>query len=124
MASLRLSRAAVADLRAALAFSRTQFGDVAERRYAVTLAAALDLIARDPAGPNTRARPELGAGIRCLHARRTRGAGRVRAPVHVICFRVGPAAVEIIGILHERMDPFQHLAPARPRRARRRAAPR
>lgn len=120
MASLRLSRPAVADLRAALAFSRTQFGELAERRYAVTLAAALDLIARDPEGPNTRARPELGAGIRCLHARQTRGAGRVRAPVHVVYFRVGPTAIEIIGILHEHMDPFQHLAPARPRRARRR----
>jgi toxin ParE1/3/4 len=120
MTALRLSRPADSDLRAALAVSRARFGAAAERRYAATLATALELIARDPHGPITRARPELGPDVRCLHTRRARGAGRVHAPVHVIYYRLGnPDMVEVIRILHERMDPARYVVPARTRRARR-----
>ena len=124
MSRVRLSRPATDDLRAALAVSRELVGLEGEQRYAATLAAALDMIAADPSGPNTRGRPDVGPGVRSLHARRARKAGGVRSPVHVIYFRVAPSGiVEIIGILHARMDPMRHLeplAPARPRRARRR----
>lgn len=112
MAELRLSGRAQADLRALLALSRAHHGEEGEVRYVATLAAAMEMIAAAPEGPNTRARPELGPGIRCLHSRRARRSGGVRAPVHVIYYRIGVGSiVDVLGVLHERMDPHRHLRP-------------
>lgn len=118
MAKVRLSGPADADARALLAVSREHVGTAGEARYAAVLAAATRMIAADPDGPNTRDRPELGPGVRCLHTRRARGAGGVRAPVHVIYFRTEPSGtIVVLRILHERMDPTRHLVPAPTKRA-------
>lgn len=70
-------------------------------------------IAADPDDPTTRNRNDLLPGIRSLHlrhARRERRAGSVRQPVHVIYYRVSePGVVEIVRVLHERMEPSRHL---------------
>ncbi|HSF15992.1 MAG TPA: hypothetical protein VLK65_10615 [Vicinamibacteria bacterium] len=70
-------------------------------------------IAADPERPTTRDRNDLFPGIRSLHlrhARRERLASSVRHPVHVIYYRVSePGVVEIVRVLHERMEPSRHL---------------
>jgi toxin ParE1/3/4 len=70
-------------------------------------------IAAEPEGPATRRREELRPGIRSFHLRHARStdqAGRVRRPVHVLYYRaVTPDLIEIVRVLHERMEPSRHL---------------
>jgi toxin ParE1/3/4 len=73
-------------------------------------------VAHDPESPTTRNRSELSPGIRSLHLRHAPGGGprsRVKRPVHVVYFRVvDPGLVEIVRVLHERMEPSRHLSGA------------
>jgi toxin ParE1/3/4 len=70
-------------------------------------------IAAEPEGPVTRGRDELRPGIRSLHLRHARNAdseGKVKRPVHVLYYRViTPDLIEIVRVLHERMEPSRHL---------------
>lgn len=114
MARFRLSRPAQADLTQILATSAERWGIDGRRRYAATLAAAMRQVATDPKGPTTRDRVELRRGIRSFHIRHAVGDLRelkVRRPVHVLYYRVvQPGLVEIVRVLHERMEPGRHLA--------------
>ncbi len=69
--------------------------------------------AADPNGPVTRDRAEFSAGLRSLHLRHARGKDReakVRRPVHIVYYQViGPGMIEIVRVLHERMEPGTHL---------------
>lgn len=62
----------------------------------------------------TRRREDLRPGIRSFHLRHARStdpAGRVRRPVHVLYYRaVAPGLIEIVRVLHERMEPSRHLS--------------
>lgn len=75
--------------------------------------AALRRIAADPHGISTLDRVELSANLRSLHTRHVRTESLeqpVAAPVHVIFFRKdAPMFVEIVRILHERMEPTRHI---------------
>lgn len=77
--------------------------------------AALLALADDPAGSMTQDRASLVRGVRSFHLRHVRvdePEGRVRRPVHVIYFRaVRPGLIEIVRVLHERMEPSRHLGP-------------
>jgi toxin ParE1/3/4 len=114
MPSFRLSRLAEADLVGILAASSRRWGADGRRRYAALLAAAMRKVAAEPEGPATRRREELRPGIRSFHLRHTRStdaAGRVRGPVHVLYYRaVTPDLIEIVRVLHERMEPSRHLS--------------
>lgn len=113
MARFRLSRPAQADLEQVLTTSGDRWGEEGRRRYAALLITALDQVAANPEGPATRNRPDLLPGIRSFHLRNARREGRaapVKRPVHVIYYRaVQPDIVEIVRILHERMDPALHV---------------
>lgn len=54
--------------------------------------------------------------MRSFHVRQVRQAdpgARVRRPVHVLYFQlIRPGLVEIVRVLHERMDPSRHLGSA------------
>ena len=58
-------------------------------------------------------RSELFDGIRSFHIRHSRNESReapVGDPVHVIFYRaLEPGLVEIIRVLHERMEPSRHV---------------
>jgi plasmid stabilization system protein ParE len=82
------------------------------------LAAAMRAIARDLEGRATRLRADLAPGVRSFHIRRARGARSVKGPVHVLFYRATADLIEIVRVLHERMDPTQHIE--RPRSSRRR----
>src|SRR5690349_7772110 len=110
MAGFRISRPARADLERILEISLERWGDAGQMRYRALLEAALHAIASDPEGPVTRDRGLLGAGLRSLHVRHARHARGVHDPVHVIYYRwKGSSSVEVVRILHERMDPTAHL---------------
>ena len=70
--------------------------------------------AADPEGAATRERSELLPGLRSLHLRHVRSeqrAPRVRRPVHILYNRViRRDLVEIVRVLHERMEPRRHVS--------------
>ena len=113
MARFRLSRLAEADLAGILAVSATRWGGEGRRRYAAILLAALRQVAADPLGPATRDRADVVRGVRGLHLRHVRGIGaeaKVRRPGHVLYYRaLAPGLIEIVRVLHERMEPARHL---------------
>lgn len=113
MARFRLSSLARADLAQVLAASAERWGLEGSRRYAVLVAAAMRKVAAQPDGAATRDCAALSRGIRSLHLRHARvgdGEMRVRQPVHVLFYRVvRPGLVEIVRVLHERMEPSRHL---------------
>lgn len=110
MRRVRVSRAAQKDLTGILTASLERWGERGRARYASLLAAAIRWAAAQPHGPLTRARPELLPEIRSVHTRHLRREHGVGAPVHVLFYRAGEAgSIEIIRVLHERMDPKRHL---------------
>jgi toxin ParE1/3/4 len=113
MARFRLSRLAQADFGRILATSAERWGIEGQQRYAAMLAAAMRKLAADPEGPTTRARAELDAGLRSLHLQYLRAEApkpKVRRPVHILYYRaLTPELIEIVRVLHERMDPSRHL---------------
>lgn len=70
-------------------------------------------VADEPQGPLTKNRTELRSGVRSFHvrfARRVADDAKVKRPVHVLYYRVAERGViEIVRVLHERMDPSRHL---------------
>ena len=113
MARYRLSGPAKADISSILRISETRHGRDARTRYRGLLTAAMRRIAADPQGRLTSDRSELLAGLRSLHIRHSRNESReapVGEPAHVIFYRVaGPDVVEIVRILHDRMEPSRHI---------------
>jgi toxin ParE1/3/4 len=68
--------------------------------------------AEDPYGRNTHARDNLLSGVRSFHIRHARSdepSVTVRKPVHILYYcKIDTALIEIVRVLHERMDPTQH----------------
>ena len=116
MARYRLSEPAQADIAAILRTSEERHGKQARIRYRALLAAAMRRVAADPEGISTADRAELTPGIRSFHIRHSRDESReasVASPVHVIFYRaVEPGLVEIVRVLHERMEPSRHIGSA------------
>jgi len=113
MARFRLARPAQIDLANILATSAERWGTDSCQRYAAVLADAMRQIADEPEGPLTKRRTELRSGIHSFHirhARRASDAAKVRRPVHVLYYRVArEGVIEIVRVLHEKMDPSRHL---------------
>jgi toxin ParE1/3/4 len=113
MARFRLARPAQIDLANILATSAERWGPDGRQRYAAVLANALRQVADEPEGPLMKKRTELRSGIRSFHVRyahRSADAAKVRRPVHVLYYRVAQEGViEIVRVLHEKMDPGRHL---------------
>lgn len=117
MLRFRLTRSAEADLARILAVSAERWGIDARRRYEALLFDAIQQLAGQPEGPLTRKRSDVGPRIRSFHVRHTRpelrGEHSVRQPVHVIYYRsIQPELIEIVRVLHERMEPRRHIAAA------------
>jgi toxin ParE1/3/4 len=120
MRRYRITGPANRDLASILATSTKPWGPVAQRRYAGLLVAAFRKAAFDPNGTATRDRSEIAPGLRSLHTRSARADTEsaradthapVSAPVHVIYFRVvDDAAIDIVRVLHERMEPRRHIS--------------
>ena len=113
MARFRLSRLARADIARILATSEERWGAEGRRRYAVLIATAMRQVASDSEGRTTRGRNDLVPGVRSFHARYARTDDvnlEVKKPAHVLYYRaVAPGLVEIVRVLHERMEPSRHI---------------
>jgi toxin ParE1/3/4 len=109
MARYVISAPAQEDLRKILSISAEHWGREGRRRYARTLAAAMRRVAAEPNGRNTFSRDELLSGLRSFHIRHVRDqdpSAKVMNAVHVLYYRtVEGDLVEIIRVLHERMEP-------------------
>jgi toxin ParE1/3/4 len=116
MARFRLARPAQIDLANILATSAERWGTDGRQRYSAVLADAMRQVADEPEGPLTKKRSDLRSGIRSFHiryARRSADTAKVKRPVHVLYYRVAQGGViEIVRVLHERMDPSRHLEEA------------
>jgi toxin ParE1/3/4 len=114
MARFRVSRPARADLARILTTSTERWGIEGRRRYEAILAAAMRKVAADPEGPITRDCTKVSRGIRSFHLRHARAdqpGVSVRRPVHVLYYRVVRMGfVEIVRVLHERMEPGLHIS--------------
>jgi toxin ParE1/3/4 len=113
VAGFRLSQPAQADLASILSTSAARWGIEAGRRYARLLAAAMRQAARDPQGRATRDRSKPSPGLRSLHLRYVqfdKPRSKVGSPVHILFYRtIEPDFIEIVRVLHERMEPSRHL---------------
>jgi toxin ParE1/3/4 len=118
MPRYRLSDPAKADIAAVLRTSETTYGMEARIRYRALLTAAMRRVAAAPLGLSTVDRSELSTGVRGFHIRHSRNESReapVGDPVHVIFYRaLGPGLIEIVRVLHERMEPSRHIGPIAP----------
>jgi toxin ParE1/3/4 len=112
MARFRFSGRARADVAHILATSASRWGADARRRYGALLAAAMRQVAANPEGPTTRERTDLLPGIRSFHIRHAgRAEAEVGRPVHILYYRiVRPGLIEIVRVLHDRMDPIRHMS--------------
>jgi toxin ParE1/3/4 len=70
-------------------------------------------VASNPEGPTARDRTDLARGVRSFHLRHARAdapEAKVRRPVHILYYRVvRPGLVEIVRVLHERMEPSRYI---------------
>lgn len=117
MLRYRLSDSAQADVISVLAWTHEQFGETARLRYESLIVAALrDVAMQQPDRPGSILRPELGAGVRSWHLRRSRhhaatGAGVVRRPRHFLVYRLEPGLLVVGRLLHDAMELAQNLNP-------------
>ncbi|APQ11076.1 hypothetical protein BJP27_06040 [Pseudomonas oryzihabitans] len=111
----RISAEARQDLADILVYSAQHFGPAARKRYQSLLVSSFSLIAAEAYAPVTRARDELHAGLRSLHLTHAQrgipAAQRVGQPRHVVFYRLAAEdIIEIVRLLHEVMEPKEHLA--------------
>ncbi len=115
MAQYRVSRRARADLAQILATSIEHWGEEGKRRYSLLIAAGMRKVADEPEGQAAKARDDLSRGIRSFHLRNVLSGdvgARVKRLVHLLYYRIiRPGLVEIVGVLHERIEPERHIGP-------------
>ncbi|KUM40119.1 type II toxin-antitoxin system RelE/ParE family toxin [Pseudomonas sp. EpS/L25] len=111
----RISAEARQDLADILVYSAQHFGSAARKRYQSLLVSSFNLIAAEPYGPVSLPRDELQEGLRSLYlAHAQRGIPseqRVGQPRHVVFYRIAADdVIEIVRLLHDLMEPKEHLA--------------
>jgi toxin ParE1/3/4 len=113
MPRYRLSEPAKADIAAILRRSEELYGKGARIRYRACLAAAMRRVAADPEGRSTVDRGDVVPGVRSFHIRHSReesGEVPVSDPHHLIFYRATETGlVEIVRVLHDRMEPGLHV---------------
>ena len=106
---VRLGAAAELDFANILRWTAEHFGPRQAHIYRDTLVQAIGELADGPDVAGSKARDEIMAGIRSLHIAR-----RGRRGSHFLLYRAtARSTVEIVRILHERMD-LQHQTPIAP----------
>ncbi|HLH10455.1 MAG TPA: type II toxin-antitoxin system RelE/ParE family toxin [Methylovirgula sp.] len=105
---VRLGAAAEVDFANILKWTAENFGARQSRIYRDTLVQAIGELAGGPDAAGSRARDEIMAGLRTLHVAR-----RGRRGNHFLMYRTAPnSTIEIVRILHDRMDLRRHVPSA------------
>jgi toxin ParE1/3/4 len=106
---------ALQDIGEILAWSEARFGREVRLRYERLIDTAIDDLADEPERLGSRARPDVRAGIRTYHLIFSRERGRgpggiIRRPRHFLVYRLrGDTMLEILRVLHDRMELGRHL---------------
>lgn len=96
MKQLRLSRRAKRHLADIAAYTLSVWGAAQAIRYMTKLDDTVFMLRHDP-----------HAGVRCPDIRR--GCRAFPSGEHVIFYRIRGNTLQVVGILHEKMDPKRHL---------------
>lgn len=110
-----LAPAADRDILGILRWTHAQFGEQASIRYENLIATAITDIAQHVDRPGVKERHDLGAGFYTYHLsfsrqRAATSSRRVKRPRHFVVFRhKDTQTVEILRVLHDRMDLERHL---------------
>jgi len=97
MARYRLTRAAREDLAEIGRYTERRWGVAQRRAYLAQLDARMELLVDHP--QMGTARDDVRRGYRCLREAR-----------HLIFYRAAAGTVEIVRVLHQRMDVRRHLS--------------
>jgi len=104
---VRLGAAAEVDFANILKWTTENFGARQSRVYRDTLVQAIGELANGPNVAGSKDRDEIMAGLRTLHVAR-----RSRRGSHLLMYRVAPnSTIEIVRIVHDRMDFRRHVPP-------------
>jgi toxin ParE1/3/4 len=102
---VRLGAAAEVDFANILKWTTENFGAQQSRVYRDALVQAIGELADGPDVAGSKARDEIMPGLRTLHVAR-----RGRRGSHFLMYRVAPkGTIEIVRILHDRMDLQLHV---------------
>jgi len=104
---VRLGAAAEVDFANILKWTTENFGARQSRVYRDTLVQAIGELADGPDVLGSKARDEIMAGLRTLHIAR-----RGRRGSHLLMYRGSSSKIEIVRILHDRMDLQRHVPSA------------
>ena len=96
MASCRLTPKARLDLKAIARHTQKHWGKAQRDKYIAELYQCMQTLAKNPAQGKNRA--DIKPGYLCK-----------RAGSHLIYYRISDANIDILGVLHKRMDPGLHL---------------
>ena len=99
MRKLHLSPAAAEDIENILQYTLDTWGENQFEIYLATFQQTFDVILADPESPFSKERNELFQACRSIPSGQ-----------HIIFFRVRKGNIEIIRILHKRMDFSKHLS--------------
>lgn len=103
--TVRFGRQAEQDYFEIVQWTTKTFGEAQARAYAKTISLAIEALHDGPDIAGTKARNEIGAGIRTLHVTRRGHKGR-----HFVAFRVGGEhTIDVLRLLHDSMDLVRHL---------------
>ena len=106
---VRLGAAAEVDFANILKWTAENFGARQSRFYRDALLRAIGELAGGPDAAGSKVRDEIMSGLRTLHVAR-----RGRRGSHFLMYRVAPnCTIEIVRILHDRMDLRRHVPFAR-----------
>lgn len=123
---IRLAGPARIAIRKVLADSERRYGTSARRRYAALIEAALRDLAEDPLRPAARRETVDGATLLTYALALSRHRvpdlpGRVQDPPHAFVYEIGAdGIVDILGLIHVRMEPGRSLRRLRAATARNR----
>jgi toxin ParE1/3/4 len=105
---VRLGAAAEVDFANILIWTTENFGARQSRVYRDIIVQAIGELADGPNVAGSRARDEIMSGLRTLHIAR-----RGRRGSHFLMYRAAPnSTIEIVRILHDRMDLRRHVPSA------------
>jgi toxin ParE1/3/4 len=99
MRKLRLSPAAAEDLENILQFTMETWGVITYEEYLLSFQQVFDTICHDPSSALSKERGELFADCRSIRSGR-----------HIVFFRLKNNTIEIVRILHDRMDFLSHFS--------------
>ena len=104
----RLTELADDDINSILAYTLREFGSLQLEAYSKLIDKAAQMVGQSPMRPGSKARDELGEGVRCFHVELA--ASRRGAASHILYYVAGPMedgtpGAIILRVLWQGMDP-------------------